>query len=284
MTNITQSKTGIITDAVKLYSHNSAVLAKFYNETIGLTLIYGNLNTYYTLGTPDKKVLLEIEQTTVARNDETTGLYHLALLLPTYEDLGTTLRHLIVSQYPLTGASNHGYSNAIYLDDPEGNGIEIYWDKDQSEWDIQEDGTIVGITEMMDADAALSAASPNFNGMPNGTTMGHVHLHIDDIGVAKDFYTEVMGLGLKLQYGPAAMFLASGDYHHHLGANIWKQGQLTHPAEGSPGMAYTQWTGSETDLDYIQKQLEARDMAFDRVDNTLAFKDPAGLKHVVLAN
>ena len=283
MTNITQGKTNIITDAVKLNSQHSAVLAKYYNETIGLTLIEANENTYYTLGTPDKKVLLEIEQTTVERNEETTGLYHLALLLPTYEDLGTILRHLIVSQAALTGASNHGYSNAIYLNDPEGNGIEIYWDKDESEWDIQDDGTIVGITEAMDAEAALDAASPTFDGMPNGTTMGHVHLHIDDMDEAKDFYTDVMGLGLKLKYGPAAMFLASGNYHHHLGANVWKQGQLTHPAEGAPGMAYTQWTGSETDLDYIEKQLVAKDLPFDRANDSLTFKDPAGLKHIVFA-
>lgn len=283
MTNITQGKTSIITDSVKLNSQHSAVLAKFYNETIGLTVIENNPNTYYTLGTPDKKVLLEIEQTTVERNDETTGLYHLALLLPTYEDLGTVLRHLIVSQYPLTGASNHGYSNAIYLNDPEGNGIEIYWDKDESEWDILEDGSIVGITEAMDAEAAIAAANPNFNGMPNGTTMGHVHLHIDDMDESRNFYTEVMGLGLKLNYGPAAMFLASGNYHHHLGANVWKQGQLTHPAEGAPGMAYTQWTGTTTDLDFIQNQLEAKNMTFDRADDSLTFKDPAGLKHVVLA-
>ena len=201
--------------------------------------------------------------------------------LPTYEDLGTILRHIIVSQYPLTGASNHGYSNAIYLQDPEDNGIEIYWDKDESEWDIQEDGSIVGITEMMDAEAALEAASPTFDGMPNGTTMGHVHLHIDDLEAAVEFYTEVMGLGLKYRYGPAALFLASGDYHHHLGANVWKQGQLDHPTDKSQGMAYTKWTGSETDLNYIEAELKARDMAFEKTDNALTFKDQSGLTHIV---
>ena len=283
MSNITQGKANIVTDAVKLNANNSAALAKFYEEAIGLTLITETKNKNYTLGTPDKKVLLEIEQTSVVANQETTGLYHLALLLPTYEDLGTVLRHLIVGQYPLTGASDHGYSNAIYLNDPEGNGIEIYWDKDQSEWDILEDGSIAGITEAMDAEAAIAAASPTFDGMPNGTIMGHVHLHIDDLDEATSFYTEVMGLGLKYKYGPAAIFLASGDYHHHLGANIWKPGQLEHPQEGAPGMAYAQWTGSQTDLDYIQEKLEARNMDFEKVDNTLTFKDPSGLKHVVLA-
>lgn len=281
MTNITQGKANIITDSVKLYALNSAALTKFYQDTIGLTLIEEKENNYYTLGTPDQKVLLEIEQTDVAKDAESTGLYHLAFLLPTYEDLGTILRHIIVSQYPLTGASNHGYSNAIYLQDPEDNGIEIYWDKDESEWDIQEDGSIVGITEMMDAEAALEAASPTFDGMPNGTTMGHVHLHIDDLEAAVEFYTEVMGLGLKYRYGPAALFLASGDYHHHLGANVWKQGQLDHPTDKSQGMAYTKWTGSETDLNYIEAELKARDITFEKTDNALTFKDQSGLTHIV---
>ena len=130
MTNITQGKTNIITDSVKLNARNAAQLATFYQEAIGLTLIKEITDSYYWLGTPDQKVLLEIEQTIITANAETTGLYHHALLLPTLADLGTVLRHLIVNQYPLIGASNHGYSNAIYLDDPEGNGIEIYWDKE----------------------------------------------------------------------------------------------------------------------------------------------------------
>lgn len=256
MSNITQSKTNIITDSVKLNARNSSQLANFYQEYIGLTLIKEETGLYYWLGTPDQKILLEIEQTDKALNPNTTGLYHLALLLPTYEDLGTVLRHLIISQYPITGASNHGYSNAIYLNDPEGNGIEIYWDKEKSEWDILEDGSIVGITEAMDAERALEAARTTFDGMPNGTTMGHVHLHVDELEQAKDFYTDVLGLGLKYEYGPAAIFLASGDYHHHLGVNIWKPGPLSHPEEGDPGMAFTRWTGSSADIAYIATQLK----------------------------
>lgn len=281
MSNITQSKTNIVTDSVKLNAQNSALLANFYQEAIGLTLLEEKADLYYWLGTPEGKVLLEIEQTDVERNPETTGMYHLAFLLPTYEDLGTILRHLIVSQVRITGASNHGYSNALYLDDPEGNGIEIYWDKDVSEWDILENGSIAGITEAMDADAALEAARTTFDGIPNGTTMGHVHLHVDDLDRSMDFYTEVLGLGLKYKYGPAALFLASGDYHHHLGANIWKQGHLTHPQEGAPGMGFTRWTGSKEDLAYIVNQLKERNYDYLEADGILTVVDPAGLTHVI---
>lgn len=281
MTNITQSKTSIVTDAVKLNARNSAQLAHFYQEAIGLTLIKEVTDSYYWLGTPDQKVLLEIEQTSVAPNTETTGLYHHALLLPTLADLGTVLRHLIVGKYPLIGASNHGYSNAIYLDDPEGNGIEIYWDKDVSEWDILEDGSIAGITEPMDTEAALKVARTTFDGMPNGTTMGHVHLHVDNLEKSSDFYNNVLGLGLKYEYGPAALFLASGDYHHHLGANIWKRGQLSHPEEGTPGLDFTRWVGSQEDIDFIKDQLDKRDSKYVEADGVLTVTDPAGLTHVI---
>ena len=281
MTNITQSKTSIVTDSVKLNARNAAQLATFYQEAIGLTLIKEATDSYYWLGTPDQKVLLEIEQTTVAPNGETTGLYHHALLLPTLADLGTVLRHLIVNQYPLIGASNHGYSNAIYLDDPEGNGIEIYWDKDVSEWDILEDGSIAGITEPMDTEAALKVARTTFDGMPNGTTMGHVHLHVDNLEKSSDFYNNVLGLGLKYEYGPAALFLASGDYHHHLGANIWKRGQLSHPEEGTPGLDFTRWVGSQEDIDFIKDQLDKRDSKYVEADGVLTVTDPAGLTHVI---
>ena len=281
MTNITQGKTNIITDSVKLNARNAAQLATFYQEAIGLTLIKEITDSYYWLGTPDQKVLLEIEQTIITANAETTGLYHHALLLPTLADLGTVLRHLIVNQYPLIGASNHGYSNAIYLDDPEGNGIEIYWDKDVSEWDILEDGSIAGITEPMDTEAALKVARTTFDGMPNGTTMGHVHLHVDNLEKSSDFYNNVLGLGLKYEYGPAALFLASGDYHHHLGANIWKRGQLSHPEEGTPGLDFTRWVGSQEDIDFIKDQLDKRDSKYVEADGVLTVTDPAGLTHVI---
>lgn len=283
MSNITESQTNIVTKSVQLNAKNPEQLAAFYNQAIGLTLIKQE-NEYFELGTPDRKVLLEINATTVASNDETTGMYHFALLLPSYEDLGTILRHLIVNKIPVTGASDHGYSNAIYLDDPEGNGIEIYWDKPESEWDIKEDGQIAGITEMMDAEAALEAAQTSFDGMPNGTTMGHVHLHVDELEDSLNFYTDVLGLGLKYKFGPQALFLASGNYHHHLGANVWKQGQLDHAKAGAPGMEHTTWSGSQEDIDSIEAKLKDQNYDYEKIDDGLSVKDPAGIKHLIVSN
>lgn len=281
MSNITASQTNIVTKSVQLNAKNPEQLAAFYNQAIGLNLIKQE-NDAFSLGTPDGKVLLEIEPTDVTANDETTGMYHFALLLPTYEDLGTIMRHLIVNKIPMTGASDHGYSNALYLDDPEGNGIEIYWDKPESEWDIKDDGQIAGITEMMDAEAALEAARTSFDGLPNGTTMGHVHLHVDELENSLAFYTDVLGLGLKYKFGPQALFLASGNYHHHLGANVWKQGQLEHAKDGAPGMGHTKWEGSKEDLEYIESKLTEQDYVYEKFLDGLKFKDPAGIQHIVV--
>ena len=282
MPNLSESKTTIVTKSVQLNAKNPEQLAAFYNQAIGLTIIKQE-NDAFALGTPEGEILLNIHPTVVSPNEETTGMYHLALLLPTYEDLGTILRHLIVNKIPVTGASDHGYSNAIYLDDPEGNGIEIYWDKPQSEWDIKEDGQIAGVTEPMDAESALEAAQTSFKGMPNGTTMGHVHLHVDELDNSLDFYANVLGLGLKYKFGPQALFLASGDYHHHLGANVWKQGQLDHPEADAPGMDHMTWSGSKEDLEFIESNLKVQDFDYEKMDNGLSFKDPAGIKHQVVS-
>ncbi len=275
-----QSQSTIVTKSVQLNAQNPATLAQYYETAIGLKLL-GESGGSYALGTPDGTVLVELHPTILPKNEDTTGMYHLALLLPTFEDLGTVLRHLIVNQIPMTGASDHGYSNALYLNDPEGNGIEIYWDKPESEWDIAEDGTIAGITEMMDADAALEASRTTFDGMPNGTIMGHVHLHVDDVNIAADFYFNVMGLGLKYKFGPQAYFFATGNYHHHLGANIWKRGNLDKPNRLEPGIRTVEWAGSAADIEQIENNLTETNIEFTKEENLLVFKDPAGIEHSV---
>lgn len=280
MTISAQSKTSLQTEAVKLNAENPDLLAKFYNTAIGLNVLDAS-EGYYALGTPNGKVLIELYKTTTPKNADTTGMYHLALLLPTYEDLGTVLRHLVVNNVRLIGASDHGYSNALYLDDPEGNGIEIYWDKPESEWNVLEDGQIVGVTEPMDADAAIEAARTKFDGMPNRTIMGHVHLHVDDVEESADFYGNVMGLGLKYKFGPQAFFFASGDYHHHLGANIWKQGNLNKPNRLAQGIQTVEWSGTKEDIEYITAQLEEANLASTMTDGVLVFKDTAGIEHSV---
>lgn len=281
---MTLSKTNLETTAIQINALDSANLASYYQQVIGLTLIEEK-DGYYALGTADQRVLLEIFPTTQKEAVKSTGLYHMAFLLPTMADLGTILMHFVKNEVPLTGASNHGYSNALYMDDPEGNGIEIYVDKDMSEWDIQEDGHISGIVEQMDVEAVVKNARPDFDGMPNGTTMGHIHLHVGDIDASRDFFLDVLGLGFKYPMGQA-IFMASGDYHHHLGANLWKGRNLPAPASlDQQGLRASIWQGSQTDYDYVVDRLNANNIAFENTGTELTFKDNSGLTTIVrLAN
>lgn len=274
---ITQSSTSIVTSGIELNAINPTALAKFYEEKIGLTLLSSEEEAkIYHLGTPDGNVLISIFPATTKKVGRLTGLYHLALLLPSRGDLGAMLRHLIEDQVGLEGASNHGYSEALYLSDPEGNGIEIYADKDKSQWDFHENGLIGGIVEAMDAEGVLASQTAPFNGVPNGTIMGHIHLHVGNIEETLGFYHEVLGLGLKFIMNQQALFMATQDYHHHLGANLWNGRNIPAAAEGTQGLRNSIWSGSSEDLKAIEAKLVENDYEFTKEGDSLHFLDPAG--------
>lgn len=276
MNPITQSKTTITTDKVSLLAQNPANLAKFYQEMIGLTLL-SESGDNYTLGTPSGHALLEIKPAQGPKNRKSAGLYHLALLLPERRDLGNVFYHLITNQVPMDGASNHGYSEAIYLPDPEGNGIEIYADKDKSEWDIDDAGLINGITEAMDSEGVLASRDPEYRPMPDGTTMGHVHLHVGEINPVLEFYHNVLGLGLKSAISSHAIFMASGEYHHHVAMNLWKGQNLVAPEAGEAGLETVFWTGTASDLETIRHNLDEISWDYETDAEGIRFIDPAGI-------
>ena len=155
-----------------------------------------------------------------------TGLFHVALLLPQVTDLAGWLVHAARDRVPLTGLSDHLVSEAIYLDDPDGHGIEIYRDRPREDWHWTGDEVQMA-TLALDTDRLLGTlgegdvmATP-FDGMPADTTVGHVHLRVADIPATEAFYRDVVGFDLITEYGEQAAFLAAGRYHHHLGANTW---------------------------------------------------------------
>lgn len=274
---ITQSSTKIYTSAIELNAMDPKGLADFYEKQIGLTLLKADEDQkQFELGTADGQVLITIFPATSAKANRTTGLYHLALLLPSRADLGAIFRHLIENQVGLEGASNHGYSEALYLSDPEGNGIEIYADKDESQWDKHDNGLIGGIVEPMDAEGVLASQTAPFNGVPNGTIMGHIHIHVANIEETLEFYHEVLGLGLKFIMNQQALFMATEDYHHHLGANLWNGRNIPASQEGSQGLRNSVWSGSAEDVQAIEAKLKARDYAYTKDGDALRFIDPAG--------
>ncbi|MBG9981616.1 VOC family protein [Aerococcaceae bacterium DSM 111020] len=274
----TQSTTSIDTLFVTLNALNPERLAQFYTERIGLKKLTSDATSkWISLGTPDDIELIRIYETDVAKKKHTTGLYHLALLLPTRKDLGNILKHLIKTQTPLIGASDHSYSEAIYLDDPEGNGIEIYVDRDISDWTVNDDGTIPGIVEPMDAEGVLALADQEaYQGMPVGTNMGHVHLHVNNLTDVVDFYHDVLGLGVKFLMGNAAAFLATGEYHHQLGLNLWNGKDIPASEEHSQGLRTVIWEANADDFQEIIQRLDDNKYPFVEDMNYITLQDPAG--------
>ena len=209
----------------------------FYHQLLGLEIL-SQSEGEAVLGAGDK-VLVKLIKTDDTRNPKQTyGLYHMALLLPSREDLANVFKHLLDLKIPLVGGADHGYSEAIYLEDLEGNGIELYRDKPVTEWDIREDGRIIGVTEELSAQDIyeLGKELDPFV-IASGTRMGHVHLSVKNSREASSFYQESLGLEDKFTI-PHASWIASGDYHHHLAVNEWGGKNLAPREHRMTGLAY----------------------------------------------
>ena len=204
--------------AVTLRVNDLARLTAYYRDAIGLQLInQGSEDAELGIG---GKVLVRL-RSGASRPGSAAGLFHLAILLPSRRDLANWLRHAAETGVPLEGASDHLVSEALYLSDPEGNGIEIYRDRRRAEWPRRPDGGIAMATERLDLDKLLGEADRGpYAGMPAGTGMGHIHLRVGDAAAAEAFYRDLLGFELMVRY-PGASFLASGGYHHHIAGNIW---------------------------------------------------------------
>ncbi|MFX3851567.1 VOC family protein [Streptococcus suis] len=264
---------------VALNVRNLELQSLFYQQVLGLQVLTEN----------SKQIDLGVGKTTLVRLIQTEqkgevshsyGLYHLAIVLPSREDLGTIFRHFIDNKVPLQGASDHGYSEAIYLADTEGNGIEIYRDLPQDSWDVRPDGRIVGITEPMDAETiyALGKKADAVYQMPAGSRMGHIHLSVRESSASSRFYQEVLAVEDKFSV-PSAAWLASGDYHHHLAVNEWGGKNLKTRQEGMPGLSYyTVIYSNQEAFEATLNRAIAANLNLQRLDNSAAFVDVDGIK------
>jgi len=161
-----------------------------------------------------------------------TGLFHVALLLPDRPSLGRFLSHTAREQMPLTGLSDHVVSEAIYLRDPDHHGIEIYADRPREQWEGQVGQRMT--TLPLDTDSLLAeAGDAGFDGLPEGTTVGHVHLRVREVDETIGFYRDKLGMGLMAHLGDQAAFLSAGGYHHHLGGNTWETRGASPAPEGT---------------------------------------------------
>lgn len=255
---------------------------EFYKDIIGLKVL-SQKNNEAVLTADGKTALLtlqEPEQVT-KKSGRTTGLYHFAILLPSRADLSVFLRHLLQKRYPI-GAADHLVSEAIYLNDPDGNGIEVYRDRPSSEW-TWKNGLVEMATLELDGAGILAETTEPWQGLPSGTIMGHIHLHVADLEAAKRFYTEGLLFNI-VSYYPQAVFLSTGGYHHHIAINTWAGIDAPAPSENSVGLAW---------YTIVYPNKEVRDKAVERLiqlgyeviknGSVYTTKDPSGNEiHLVL--
>ena len=218
--------------AVELQVTDLEQSLEFYRDFLGFADISSNADSAM-LGV-DGTPLVELRSGAKSKmRGRRLGLYHFAILLPDRPSLGSALEHLVRNGlHP--GASDHLVSEALYLNDPDGLGIEIYRDRPRAEWNVA--GRQLSMaTDPLDFDAVLHAGrDEQWAGMPSGTMIGHVHLHVGNIEAARAFYHDAVGLDVIVWSYPGALFLSAGGYHHHLGTNTWAGPSATPPEPDEP--------------------------------------------------
>jgi catechol 2,3-dioxygenase len=267
--------------AVRLTAGDAQSLAGFYEQTVGLSRLNAPPGLVALGAGRDGSPLVELvaDPGAPARPTGTTGLFHLAILVPSRLELARALRRVSDSGWRFTGASDHLVSEALYLRDPEGNGIEIYRDRDRDEWGRAGD-EIAMDTLPLDLEAVLSELTGDDAppaGMPPQTKVGHVHLNVADIPAAEAFYRDGLGFDVTVRSYPGALFVSAGGYHHHVGLNTWMGAGAPAPPPGARGLQRFEIVlPTAADLDAAERRLVAHGFDVDRTGEGVTTSDPSG--------
>ncbi len=265
---------------VKLKVRNLSNLVTFYTDVIGLQVL--NRDTHTAELTADGKkpllVLEEIPNAITLPERSTTGLYHFAILVPSRKQLGLSLRRL--AEYGVRiGQADHLVSEALYLSDPEGNGIEIYRDRPRSEWKW-ENGNVAMATDPLDIPGILREAEDSpWEGLPPETIMGHIHLHIADLEKARAFYCDLLGWGMAADMSRVmrALFISAGGYHHHIGLNVWAGIGAPRPPANATGLDYYKVVlPSAAELEELVARVREAGVDIVEHDGAWVVEDPFG--------
>lgn len=246
----------------------------FYQDILGFSILSKDDKTVFL--TADNKTsflsLTEIENYE-AKNQRTTGLYHLAILLPNISDLANFTMHLVKKNLRI-GASDHLVSLALYFDDIDGNGIEVYIDKNSSDWTW--DNKHVNMASLpLDFDKLLKHETKTWDKIPEKTILGHIHLHVNDLEAAKKFYCDTLDFDLVSLYGDQAMFISTNKYHHHIGLNTWNGTNAIRESANNPGLNFfnLKFKDEEELINHVSKLKENGYDVFKEDDHYTTF-DP----------
>lgn len=243
----------------------------FYEDVIGLTTV-SRSEDRAVMGVDEEGFIILQETASQPRQRDEAGLFHLAVRFPSRAALGDALER-IEDHWELNGAGDHGVSEALYLTDPEGNGIELYHDRPQDEWETTEDSMVQMDTGPVDQDGLREHAT-GADQVPDGTDIGHVHLETTDLEAARRFYVGTLGLRVR-QEMETALFLAAGDYHHHVGLNTWNG--RTAPATGRGLDHFELVVPDEDSLDALTRRCEDAGHQVERADTTTIVTGPDGI-------
>ncbi|WP_059105601.1 VOC family protein [Shouchella shacheensis] len=247
----------------------------FYEQIIGFSEIQYQNNEAYLYANKDALLirLKEDKEAKPVKERSHAGLYHFALLVPDRESLATIVKHLALQNVPLGGA-DHLVSEAVYLSDPDGNGIEIYRDRPRKEWTYDASGYINMATLALDGDGLIEEAGV-WKGLPKGTVMGHVHMHVANLQEAEAFFEELLGFDVVSRFGGQALFMSAGGYHHHLGFNTWAGEGAVPQEKPAAGMeSYTIVLANDEEWDRVLGRFRGQPGTEERGDS-LAIQDPS---------
>ncbi|SIR06448.1 catechol 2,3-dioxygenase [Haladaptatus litoreus] len=203
------------------------------------------------------------------RTRDETGLFHTAFLVPSRRALADALVRL-EDEWELTGASDHRVSEALYCRDPEGNGIELYRDRPREAWPIGDDGRVQMDTLPLDTNELRKEATETET-VPSNTVVGHVHLEVSSIAAAREFYADALGMNVRQEYGPSALFLAADDYHHHVGCNVWNN--RTKPADGRGLEWFELAVPNRETLETVRERFAAREISVTEIEDGIEITD-----------
>jgi catechol 2,3-dioxygenase len=265
--------------SVSLTVSNLAAVRDYYQKSLGFQVLQ-EAPGKAELGVGSTRLLELVELPGAQRAAGVTGLYHFAVVLPSRREFARLVLHLAQNEVEIQGVADHGVSESVYLADVEGNGIELYRDRHPNEWPRDPLGRLEMGTDELDVDDVMKqikADIPPFDGMPVGTRIGHVHLHVADLDAAEKFYTSVLGMDLVQRYGKAAAFLSWDGYHHHVGINTWAGVGAPPPPPDSRGL---NWFGlqiaPESKPAILERARTAGLIADGQVDGTMVvLRDPS---------
>lgn len=250
----------------------------FYEQSIGLRVLE-RTDGRAVLGVADEALVELVEEPGAGPVERTAGLFHLALLLPSRVDLAAWVQHAIDDGVRVEGASDHVVSEALYLSDPDGHGIEIYADRGREVWEgkVQELMTTLAL-DLPSLLAEVDPADPTpYAGMPAGTTMGHVHLKVAEVPATIAWFRDVLGFDLMATYGPQAAFLGANGYHHHIGANTWMSGGRGPSGQGTARLGHvTVVLPDAAARERVLEHIRGAGGEPSEVDGTWQVTDPSG--------